>query len=181
MSSSETGLGASAPDFTLPAVDGREISLSDVMGENGVVVAFICNHCPYVVSAIRRVVADAAALADEGVGFVAICANDALQVPQDSFDRMKVFAESYDLPFPYLQDESQVVARAYDARVTPEFFGLDHAGRILYRGRLDEGGTGHLRQDAPRELLEAMRAIADEGEGPAVQHPAAGCTIKWRR
>lgn len=177
---SSTGPGAKAPDFTLPATDGRTMGLADVMGEKGAVVAFICNHCPYVIAAARRMAEDARTLMGEGVGFAAICANDAERYPADSFDRMKEFAAQYDFPFPYLHDETQAVASAFGAEVTPEFFGIDAAGVVRYRGRLDEGQTKAPPPGAPRELVEAMRLIADEGEGPQVQHRAVGCSIKWK-
>jgi len=172
--------GAAAPDFTLPATDGRTVSLADVMGENGAVIAFICNHCPYVVSSARRMAEDARALMGEGFGFAAICANDAERYPADSFDRMKDFAAQNGFPFPYLHDESQSVATAYGAEVTPEYFGIDREGVVRYRGRLDAGRTSAPPPDAPRELVEAMRMIAARGEGPEVQHKAAGCSIKWK-
>ena len=180
MAAIETELGREAPAFSLPATDGSKVSLSDVMGENGAVVAFICNHCPYVVAAARRMVADAKTLAEEGVGFVAICSNDAARYPADGFDRMKEFAASYDFAFPYLHDESQEVASAFGAAVTPDFFGLDGSGRILYRGRLDAGERSAPPEGAPRELVEAMRQIASTGEAPAMQHPPRGCSVKWK-
>jgi peroxiredoxin len=173
-------IGARAPDFSLPATDGRTVSLSDVMGEHGAVVAFICNHCPYVVAAARRMADDARVLIDEGFGFAAVCANDATRYPADSFERMTEFAAQYGFAFPYLHDESQAVATAYGARVTPEFFGIDRDGVIRYRGRLDEGQTSPPSANAPRELVEAMRTIAERGEGPATQHKAVGCSIKWK-
>ena len=148
--------------------------------KNGTVVAFICNHCPYVKAVADRMVADAKTLAAEGIGFVAICANDPVSHPADSFDNMKLFAEKHGFTFPYLQDESQAVARAYDAACTPEFYGLDAAGTIAYHGRLDEGRTEPLKAGARRELLEAMRMIATTGKGPAEQLPAIGCSIKWK-
>ena len=178
--SPETTLGVSAPDFALPATDGRTVRLADVAGENGTVVAFICNHCPYVVSAARRLVADARTLADEGVGFVAICSNDAVNYPADSFERMKEFAETWGFPFPYLHDESQEVARAYGAVCTPDFFGFDRDLSLRYRGRMDGGGTAQPPEGAPRELVEAMRSVARTGAGPEVQMPAVGCSIKWK-
>ena len=165
-------LGIKASRFH-PAGDRRQAyGLADVAGPNGTVVAFICNHCPYVKAVADRMVADARTLAAEGIGFVAICANDPVSHPADSFDNMKLFAETHGFSFPYLQDESQTVARAYDAACTPEFYGLDAAGTIAYHGRLDEGRTEPLKAGARREMLEAMRMIARTGKGPAEQLPA---------
>ncbi len=173
-------LGIAAPAFALPATDGKTISLDDVAGENGTVVAFICNHCPYVKAVAGRMVADARALAAEGIGFVAISANDPVSHPEDSPANMKQFAEKHGFPFPYLFDESQQTARAYGAACTPEFFGISRAGTIEYRGRLDQGRTDQPPPDAKRELIEAMRAIAATGKGPAEQTPSIGCSIKWK-
>jgi peroxiredoxin len=173
-------LGIKAPDFTLPAIDGRTYSLADVAGPKGTVVVFICNHCPYVKAVIDRMVADARALAAEGIGFVGISANDVEHYPEDSFDNMKLMAARHRLPFPYLYDESQDVARAYKAECTPDFFGLDAGGRIQYRGRLDEGRRDPPPPGAKRELFDAMRMIAATGKGPAEQIPSMGCSIKWK-
>jgi peroxiredoxin len=178
--SPETALGTPAFAFALPSTDGRMVRLADVAGPNGTVVAFICNHCPYVVSAARRIVADARALAGEGVGFVAICSNDAVTHPADSFDRMKAFAAAHEFPFPYLHDESQAIARAYGAVCTPDFFGFDRDMRLAYRGRLDGGGTSQPAAGVPRELLEGMRSVVRTGRVPARQMPAVGCSIKWK-
>ncbi|MFZ0729605.1 MAG: thioredoxin family protein, partial [Methylovirgula sp.] len=128
-----------AVDFRLPATDGKTYSFTDVAGKNGTVIVFICNHCPYVIAVIDRLVADARTLLAEGIGFAAICSNDAETYPEDSFPNMKRFAEKHKLPFPYLHDESQKVARAYDAVCTPDFFGYDKNRKLKYRGRLDEG------------------------------------------
>ena len=171
--------GWKAPDFTLPATDGRTCSLADVSGPKGTLVMFICNHCPYVTGAIDRIVADARELMDLGIGIAAICSNDARQYPQDGFDRMVEFAKAHAFPFPYLHDESQQVARAYDAQCTPDFFGFDRFLGLQYRGRLDAGG----RQAVPgarRELYEAMSQVAETGRGPAEQTPSMGCSIKWK-
>lgn len=173
-------LNENAPDFHLPSTAGRQVSLSDVLMDKGAVIAFICNHCPYVVSAARRMADDALTLMDEGFGFAAICANDAERYPADSFERMKEFAEANTFRFPYLHDETQDVAERYGARVTPEFFGIDRNGIILYRGRLDAGQKSAPPDGAPRELVEAMRQIARTGEAPPAQQPAAGCSIKWK-
>jgi peroxiredoxin len=173
-------LGIKAPPFRLPATDGRTYGLSDVAGTNGTVVAFICNHCPYVKAVGGRMVADAKTLAAEGIGFVAISANDASGYPEDSFANMKLFAAKHGFPFPYLYDESQAVARAYDAACTPEFYGVSPAGTIEYHGRLDEGRKEAPSAGAKRELLDAMRLIAKTGKGPSGQVAAVGCSIKWK-
>jgi len=173
-------LDTPAVPFRLPAIDGRTYSLDDVAGKNGAVVVFICNHCPYVKAVIDRMAADARTLIAEGIGFAAICSNDAESYPEDSFDNMRRFAKAHDLPFPYLHDADQTIARAYGAVCTPDFFGYDAAGRLKYHGRLDEGRTGPPPKGARRELVEAMRAIAKTGTAPARQFPAMGCSIKWK-
>jgi len=173
-------LETSAVDFRLPATDGRSYSLADVAGKNGTVIVFICNHCPYVKAVIDRMAADARTLIAEGIGFAAICSNDAKSYPEDSFDNMRRFAKAHDLPFPYLHDADQTIARGYGAVCTPDFFGYDSGRSLKYRGRLDEGRTGPLPQTARRELVEAMRAIATTGTAPGRQFPAMGCSIKWK-
>lgn len=177
---SEGGLGLAAPNFRLPATDGESYALADVSGPKGTVVAFICNHCPYVVAVIDRMVADAATLKGEGIGFAAISANDPVAYPQDSFPNMKRFAEAHGFGFPYLFDESQDVARAWGAVCTPDIYGLSADGIVRYRGRLDAGRTTPPPPGAKRELVEAMRLIAETGTGPAEQHASMGCSIKWR-
>jgi len=169
-----------APDFRLPATDGRSYSLDDVAGAKGMVIVFICNHCPYVIAVIERLVVDARVLMGEGFGFAAICSNDAATYPEDSFAEMKLFAERHHFPFPYLHDETQAVARAYDAVCTPDYFGYDKNLRLKYRGRLDEGRTTPPAPGARRELVEAMRAIAATGLAPPDQTPSIGCSIKWK-
>ncbi len=173
-------LGIKAPDFLLPSTDGRRLRLADVAGPKGTVVVFICNHCPYVKAVIGRMVSDAQALSADGVGFAAISSNDPTSYPEDSFPNMKAFAERHGLPFPYLFDESQEVARAYEAVCTPDYFGLNAAGEIQYRGRLDEGRRDPPPPGVRRELVEAMRLIARTGRGPAEQIPSIGCSLKWR-
>jgi peroxiredoxin len=178
-SNTEIAFGATAPDFTLPATDGRRYSLDAIAGLKGTVIVFICNHCPYVKAVIDRLVADAGTLLTEGIGFAAICSNDAERYPADSFDKMRSFAAAHGFPFPYLHDESQAVARAYGAVCTPDFFGFDAARKLRYRGRLDEGRTSPPPSGARRELLEAMRAIG-AGRDPGEQTPSIGCSIKWK-
>ena len=154
--------GWPAPDFRLPATDGKTYSLKDVAGPKGVVVAFICNHCPYVLAVINRIVRDARDLAPLGIGFAAICANDASTHPADSFENMAAMADARDFPFPYLHDESQAVARAYDAACTPDFFGFDAELKLQYRGRLDASRGQTDPSDLRRDLFEAMRQVAEE-------------------
>jgi peroxiredoxin len=173
-------LDTPATDFRLPATDGRTYAFADVAGKNGTVIVFICNHCPYVKAVIDRLVADARALMAEGIGFAAICSNDAKSYPEDSFPNMQRFAEAHGFSFPYLHDDDQSAARAYGAVCTPDFFGYDAQRRLKYRGRLDEGRTTPPPKGARRELVEAMRAIAATGKAPADQVPSMGCSIKWQ-
>lgn len=174
-----TVLGTSAPEFRLPATDGKTYALNDIAGRKGTVIVFICNHCPYVKAVIDRLVADATVLIAEGIGFAAVCSNDAKAYPDDSFDNMQRFAKAHAFPFPYLHDESQSVARAYGAVCTPDFFGYDADRKLRYRGRLDEGRTVPISSTARRELADAMRAIA-AGKTPSEQVPSVGCSIKWK-
>ena len=173
-------LGQPAPVFELPGVDGQTHTLAGIGGTNGTVVAFICNHCPYVKAVAGRMVEDAKRLAREGIGFIAICSNDATAYPEDSFDNMKLFAERHRFPFPYVHDETQEVARAYDAACTPEFYGLNRDGAIVYHGRLDAGRTEPPPPGTKRELVEAMLMAARTEKGPDAQLPAIGCNIKWK-
>src|SRR5947209_5180189 len=176
---SPAALGTPAIDFTLPATDSRTYALADVAGEKGTVIVFICNHCPYVKAVVDRMVADARTLMAEGIGFAAICSNDADGYPDDSFANMQRFAKTHGFAFPYLHDEDQSVAQAYGAVCTPDFFGYDAARKLKYRGRLDEGRTNAPPAGARRELVEAMRAIAATGAAPASQFASMGCSIKW--
>jgi peroxiredoxin len=173
-------LGTPAPDFRLPATDGKTYSLGDIAGEKGTVVVFICNHCPYVKAVIDRLAGDARTLMKEGIGVAAICSNDAEAYPEDSFANMERFARQHSLPFPYLHDESQKVARAYGAVCTPDFFGYDSGRKLKYRGRLDEGRTGAVPAGTRRDLVEAMRSISRTGAAPEGQIPSMGCSIKWK-
>ncbi|MFY9629740.1 MAG: thioredoxin family protein [Methylocystis sp.] len=176
----EITLDTPAIDFQLPATDGRSYALQDLEGKNGTVIVFICNHCPYVIAVIERLVADARLLMAEGVGFAAICSNDAKAYPEDSFANMKKFAKAHDLPFPYLHDETQSVARAYGAVCTPDFFGYDRDRKLKYRGRLDEGRTTPPPPGAKRELVDAMHAVVSTGHATEKQIPSIGCSIKWK-
>jgi peroxiredoxin len=171
--------GWKARDFSLQATDGRTYTLADVRGRNGTLVAFICNHCPYVKAVIGRLVEEAQALAALGIGTIAIMPNGTKSYPQDSFENMQAFARTHAFPFPYVIDTTQEVARAYDAQCTPDFFGFNARDELQYRGRLDASRTT-LVAGARRDLYEAMRQVAETGSGPAEQLPSMGCSIKWR-
>ena len=171
--------GWQAPEFRLPATDGKTYSLADVSGPNGVVVAFICNHCPYVLAVMDRIVRDARDLEAHGIGFAAICSNDPVAYPADSFEKMVEMAEAEGFPFPYLHDADQSVARAYDAACTPDFFGLNAKGALQYRGRLDASRNAAGPADLRRDLFEAVVQVARTGEGPRDQIASMGCSIKW--
>ncbi len=171
--------GAAAPDFDLPGVDGRNWSRDQCMGEKGLLVMFICNHCPYVKAVLDRMVRDAKELIPLGIGVVAIMSNDPTDYPEDSFDNMRAVAQANDFPFPYLLDETQQVAKAYGAVCTPDFFGYNGAGELQYRGRLDESRKEAAPVDVRRDLFEAMRQVAESGQGPQEQIPSMGCSIKW--
>ena len=172
--------GWKAPDFRLPATDGKTYSLADVRGPRGTLIIFKCNHCPYVKAIVERLVRDAAALQEAGIGVAAICSNDAVNYPEDAFDKMAEAARLHGFTFPYLHDESQEVARAYDAVCTPDFFGFDADLGLQYRGRLDASGRDPAPADARRELVEAMMLVAETGQGPQQQTASIGCSIKWK-
>jgi len=182
MVSTETSVcdfGWRAAEFDLLGVDGKRHSLASARGPNGLLVMFICNHCPYVKAVIERIVRDAKELADHGVGSIAIMSNDPADYPEDSFDDMKRVARAKAFPFPYVLDETQVVAKAYGAVCTPDFFGFNARLELQYRGRLDASRREAV-PGARRELYEAMLQIARTGEGPREQTPSIGCSIKWR-
>jgi peroxiredoxin len=159
--------------------DGKTYTLADVRGPKGTLVVFICNHCPYVKASIERIVAEAKALRDIGIGTIAIMPNDTATYREDSFENMQTFAARHRLTFPYVIDETQQVARAYRAQCTPDFFGFDAQDALQYRGRLDASRTT-VAAGARRDLFEAMRQIAETGAGPAEQVPSMGCSIKWK-
>ena len=172
--------GWPAPAFSLPATDRKTYALDDLKGANGTVVVFMCNHCPYVLAVLDRIIRDARDLKAHDVGFVAISSNDAMSYPADSFENMKKLAESCDFPFPYLYDEDQSVARAYEAECTPDFFGFDRDLKLQYRGRLDASRASAGPDDLRRDLFEAMVEIAKTGKGPTEQVASMGCSIKWK-
>lgn len=169
-----------APRFSLPATDGKTYGLEQIQGQSGTLVMFICNHCPYVLAVIDRMVRDAHELMDLGIGVAAICSNDAMTYPADSFEKMRELAVSHGFRFPYLHDEDQSVARAYDAACTPDFFGFNKDLGLQYRGRLDASRREAGPSDLRRDLFEAMVDIAESGRGPADQVASMGCSIKWK-
>jgi peroxiredoxin len=172
--------GWKARDFRLTGTDGRAHSLTDVRGAKGTIVVFLSNHCPYVKATIGRIVRDFAELKPLGIGAIAIMPNDTDAYPTDSFANMKAFAAQHRFGFPYVIDETQETARAYNAQCTPDFFGFNAALELQYRGRLDSAGRNPRAADTQRELVEAMKAVAATGKGPAQQVPSIGCSIKWR-
>ncbi len=172
--------GQAGIDFTLPGVDGQSLSYADAMGEKGLLLAFICNHCPFVKAIQSRMVKDALDLQALGVNVVAINSNDAKAYPEDSFENMQKEASLHNYPFPYLYDETQAVAKAYGAICTPDFFGYNASGELQYRGRLDASGRAQSDQAMRRDLFEAMKLVAETGKGPKEQYVSIGCSIKWR-
>jgi peroxiredoxin len=172
--------GEKAHPFSLPDLDGRTWSLEDCRGAKGLLVMFICNHCPYVKAIREKLVRDTRDLSALGVNSVAIMPNDTVSYPEDSVENMSEVARKFGFPFPYLVDESQEVAKAYGAVCTPDFFGYNADLELQYRGRLDSAGRNPGTGDEPRELFEAMKRVAETGRGPEHQVPSIGCSIKWR-
>ena len=171
--------GWKAPDFTLKDPEGRPFTLSQNLGDKGLLIVFICNHCPYVQAIATRLAADTQSLMDEGIRVAAVMSNDYHQVQADSPANMKRFAAEHGFGFPYLVDEDQAVGRAFRAVCTPDFFGFNKNGELQYRGRLDDARMGSADRREP-ELLNAMRQIALTGKGPEHQIASIGCSIKWR-
>ena len=171
--------GWAAPDFRLATPAGTDHSRDSLMGPKGLLIAFICNHCPYVVAVIDRLAQDMTTLEGEGIGCAAVMSNDYRDYPADAPERMTVFAQAHGLEAPYLVDEGQEIGRAYGAVCTPDFFGFDAKGGLQYRGRLDDLGMRGDPATRTPELLKAMRQVAQTGHGPKEQVPSMGCSIKW--
>ncbi len=168
-----------AINFSLPGVDDKRWSLKDCAGEKGLLVMFICNHCPYVQSIRDRIVRDTNELKIMGMNAVAIMSNDPSDYPEDSFENMKKIAADFDFSFPYLLDKTQEVAKAYGAVCTPDFFGYNADLKLQYRGRFDESRKESAAENVRRDLFEAMKQVAETGKGPTEQIPGMGCSIKW--
>ena len=172
--------GQKAIPFELKSTENTVISLNDIKGDNGTLVMFICNHCPYVKAVTKEIVEDCNELKKIGINAVAICSNDAVSHPEDSFENMIEFSKRNNFNFPYLVDETQEIAKAYDAVCTPDFFGYNKNLELQYRGRLRELKNLIPVKDLESDLLTAMRQIAETGKGPEDQIPSAGCSIKWK-
>ena len=171
--------GWKAPDFNLPGVDGARYDLARARGENGLLVMFICNHCPYVKSIRERIIRDTLELKAHGINSIAIMSNDPADYEEDSFVNMKAIAQQYGYPFPYVIDETQQVAKDYGAVCTPDFFGFNASMELQYRGRLD-ASRKEAAVDASRDLFNTMLQVARTGQGPREQIASMGCSIKWK-
>jgi peroxiredoxin len=183
MASLETPIcdfGWKALDFDLPGVDGKRYNLSAARGENGLLLMFICNHCPYVKVIRERIVRDVKELRQHGIGTIAIMSNDPADYPEDSFENMAKISQEFDFPFPYVWDQTQQVAKDYGAVCTPDFFGFNSSLELQYRGRLDASRKEASPADVRRELFDAMKQVSTTGQGPSQQTPSIGCSIKWR-
>lgn len=172
-------IGWKAPDFRLKGTDGKFYTLNDVKGPKGLVVMFICNHCPFVQAIAGKITRDMRELSALGIGSIAVMSNDVENYPDDSFDNMEAFKAKHGFSFPYVIDETQAVARTYDAVCTPDFFGFDAGLNLQYRGRLDDSGM-QKKEGGMRELYEAMKRVAETGRAPMGQKPSIGCSIKWK-
>ena len=171
--------GQAAKSFELKSTNNEIIKLNDVKGTNGTLVMFICNHCPYVKAVIKDIVEDCKNLEKFEVKAVAICSNDAINYPEDSFENMIEFAKKHQFNFPYLLDETQNIAKSYDAVCTPDFFGYNNNLELQYRGRIRELNNLKSVRAGDSDLYSAMKQIAETGKGPETQIPSAGCAIKW--
>lgn len=167
-------------DFALPGIDGKIWTPELASGENGLLVMFICNHCPYVKSIRERIVRDTDELREYGINTVAIMSNDPAEYEEDSFENMQAVAREFNFSFPYLLDETQDVAKAFGAVCTPDFFGYNGSMQLQYRGRLDESRKETAAAGVRRDLFEAMKQVAQTGRGPEEQIPSMGCSIKWK-
>lgn len=171
--------GWQAPDFNLKNIDGEMVNLRDNMGPSGLLIMFICNHCPYVKAILPRLITDIHELKSLGINTVAIMSNDPSDYPEDSFENMQKIATEMAFPFPYLLDETQEIAKKYDAVCTPDFFGFNKNFALQYRGRFDESRK-ETAPNSTRDLFKAMKLVAETGQGPKEQIQSIGCNIKWR-
>ena len=171
--------GQTAKGFELKSTNNEIIKLDDVRGENGMLIMFICNHCPYVKAIIKDIVEDCSNLKKLGVNSLAICSNDSINYPEDSFDNMIQFSKNHNFNFPYLIDEKQEIAKKYDAVCTPDFFGYNKNLELQYRGRIRELKDLKPIRSGESDLYKAMKQISETSIGPKDQTPSMGCSIKW--
>ena len=171
--------GEKAKDFNLKSIENKQISLSNIKGENGTLIMFICNHCPYVKAIIKDLVNDVKFMEGLGVKSVAIMSNDVKNYPDDSFENMISFSKIHNFSFPYLIDETQDVAKKYGAVCTPDFFGYNRNLELQYRGRIRELKELKPVRTGDSDLKKAMKLVAETGNGPKNQIPSMGCNIKW--
>ncbi|GAA4975839.1 thioredoxin family protein [Algibacter aquimarinus] len=174
-------LGTIAPDFSLlDTVSNKTLSLNSLKGQKGTVIMFICNHCPFVIHVNSKIVSIAEAYSEKGIGFIAISSNDVVNYPQDSPEKMKIHSKNENYPFPYLYDETQSVAKAYDAACTPDFYVFNQALKLSYRGQLDDSRPGNEIPLSGKDLQYALDCLIDGKENTEPQKPSIGCNIKWK-
>ena len=171
--------GQAAKSFELKSTNNEIINLNDARGENGTLIMFICNHCPYVIAVIKNIIEDYKNLKELGIKAVAICSNDSINYPDDSFDKMIKFHKDHNFNFPYLIDETQEIAKSYGAVCTPDFFGYNKNLELQYRGRIRELKNLKPIETGKSDLFKAMKLIAETDNGPKDQIPSMGCGIKW--
>lgn len=175
-------LGTIAPDFQLlDTISNKKLNLADLKGEKATLIMFICNHCPFVIHVIEQVSKMAKEYGQKGINTIAISSNDIVNYPQDSPDRMTMFAERHDFSFPYLYDDSQQVAKTYQAACTPDFFLFDQQLELVYRGQLDDSRPGNGIPVNGKDLKRAMTHLLEGKEIPSEQKPSIGCNIKWKK
>ena len=181
VNATNNNLNMKAPLFNLLNIDNNFLSLEDAKGEYGTVIVFICNHCPYVKAIASRLKKEADELLSHSINTIAIMSNDVMKYPDDSFENMKIFSEKYKFNFPYLYDETQEIAKKYNAVCTPDFYGFDKNLKLKYRGRIDSGiMNSDNKNEIQRDLYNAMIKIKNDGVGPVEQINSIGCSIKWK-
>ena len=171
--------GKKADDFELISTDNKLVNLKEIKGKKGLLIMFICNHCPYVIAVINEIVKTCHILKKEKINAVAIMSNDPKRYNEDSFENMILFARKYNFNFPYLLDKDQSIANKYKAVCTPDFFGFNNKLELQYRGRIRDLSALKPTENSKNELLNSMMEISKTGKGPDIQHPSIGCSIKW--